>query len=199
MKKNVTIDTYNSKASDFASYFDSYGARKGDVDKVFNLISKKDPFVVELGCGNGRDAGYILTKTNKYLGMDASQSLIEIATKNNPRADFVVSDFKDFEFPKGMDIVFAFASLLHADKNTFLKVLKNAHKKLNLDGLFYLSLKRRDNYEELNKKDRFGERNFYFYSLGNIEKMIDGLYGIIEYEQKKHADDEWLEVILEKK
>ena len=151
--RDVTIESYNRFAGKFATKFDRIGTRKDDIDRVFGLIAKANPKVVELGCGNGRDAKYILTKTEDYLGMDASSGLTNIAKEKTGHNKFVISDFDKFNFPENVDVIFAFASLLHADKQTFKNILKRASKSLNKKGLFYISLKYKINYSEELQKD----------------------------------------------
>lgn len=55
-KKNQTILTYNESATSLAKKFDELGARISDIEEAFALIQKDNPFVLEIGCGNGRDA-----------------------------------------------------------------------------------------------------------------------------------------------
>ena len=56
--------------------------------------------VLELGCGNGRDVQYIVSKVgiDNYIGIDASSGLIALARKKVPKAVFHVKDMrKDLE------------------------------------------------------------------------------------------------------
>jgi trans-aconitate methyltransferase len=127
-RKKQNFDVYSQNASSFAEKFDRIGPRVADVREVFSLIPKENPSVLELGCGNGRDASEILKHTNNYLGIDFSPALVELARKANPKGNFQTADFEDFEFPKDLDAVFAFASLIHTPKEVQVAVLKRSRK-----------------------------------------------------------------------
>ena len=146
-----------------AEKFQGIGDRISDVEKAFLILDKSNPSVLEIGCGDGRDAKEIVTRTDKYLGIDVSSSMIELAEAHVPNATFRVVDVETFEFPAGLDIIFAFASLLHSDRTAVNDILRRAYKSLNGSGIFFISLKR-DEYQSKIKKDEFGIRTFYFYS-----------------------------------
>ena len=86
--------------------------RVSDIDETFNLFSKSNPSVLEIGCGNGRDAAEICKRTNKYLGLDIAEKFIEIARQKVPQGRFEIADVETYDFPQNLDIVFAFASPL---------------------------------------------------------------------------------------
>lgn len=65
--KQQTIDTYNATAERMAEKFNTIGARANDIKQTFEYIQKTSPRVVEIGCGNGRDATEILKYTSDYL------------------------------------------------------------------------------------------------------------------------------------
>lgn len=101
-KKQQTIDTYNATAGLMAEKFTGIGARVNDIIQAFSYVQKFAPKVVEIGCGNGRDAEEILKHTPDYLGMDVSSEMIRLAQKHLPEAtnSFVVADVEGFEFPE---------------------------------------------------------------------------------------------------
>jgi ubiquinone/menaquinone biosynthesis C-methylase UbiE len=196
-KKSQTIDTYNKCAKSLAKKFDSQPARTSDIEEVFLLINKKNPKVLELGCGSGRDALEILKRTNNYLGIDISEGMIKLAKEKVPEGNFEVADMTIFEFPRNLDIIFSVASLVHLDKNELMSVLKKSLNVLNPSGILRFSVKYADNYRELTKKDEFGTRTYYLYSKEDIEDIIDG-YSIIKEEMETFREQKWLEVILRK-
>lgn len=199
-KKRKTIEAYNQNATYIASVFNKLDERtkvEEDISKAFSYIKRTNPRVVELGCGNGRDASIILNYTNDYLGMDASSGMIEIAQKQTPAAKFQIADFDNFEFPTSVDIVFALASLVHANKDTFQSILAKAHQALNPEGILLLSLKEGP-YQEVTKNDEFGVRTFYLYSTKDVERLISGKFTILEKEKRLLKDQSWLVLLLRK-
>lgn len=169
-KKQQTIDTYNATAVQMAEKFSGIGARVADVSRAFSHVMKLSPLVVEIGCGNGRDAQEILKHTDRYIGMDISSEMIRIAQEALPEHahSFVVADIESFDFPEGTDIVFSFASLLHTPKEELEKVLKKIFQALHPGGIAFISLKYADSYEEVTKTDEFGTRTYYYYTPEEI-------------------------------
>ncbi len=196
-KKQQIIDTYNKGAESFAKKFDSLGTRISDIKEAFQIVNKNNPKVLEIGCGNGRDAQEILKYTFDYLGIDISEEMIKIARQNVPKANFQVADVESFNFPANLDIVFAFASLIHTDKENFKNVLKKIFQMLNPSGIVWLSLKYSEEYKEIKKESEFGARTYYHYSDKDIVEMADG-FSIIKNEIRNIREQKWLEIILQK-
>ena len=93
-KKEQTTNTYNVSALALAKKFDELGVRASDIEETFALIDKKDAHVLEIGCGNGRDAEEITKHTNTYLGIDISEKLIELTQQKVPHAHFHIADIE---------------------------------------------------------------------------------------------------------
>ncbi|MFZ2193043.1 MAG: class I SAM-dependent methyltransferase [Candidatus Moraniibacteriota bacterium] len=197
-KKDQTIDTYNKSASSLADRFNKFGVRINDVKEGFSYISKKNPFVLEIGCANGRDAKEILKYTNNYLGIDISEELIKIAKQNISKGKFKVADVEDYIFPKNIDMIFSFASLIHSNRNNLQKILNEAHESLNVGGIFYISMKYGE-YQESTKEDEFGIRTYYFYTSEDIRKIIGSSYEIIRENVYDLRGQDLISIILRKK
>jgi SAM-dependent methyltransferase len=181
----------------FAKKFDDHGPRFDDIREAFSFAKKENPSVLELGCGNGRDAGEIANYTNDYLGIDISIELIKLAKEKFPLLRFEIRDIEDYEFPKNLDIIFAFASLLHSTKDSLKIVLEKSFNALHSGGIIYLSLKYSPTYQEVITNDEFGIRTFYYYS-GNDIREIAGKFSILKNEIRDARGQTWLEVILQK-
>ena len=194
----ATVDTYNSAAVAYEERYSGMGARIEDVERGFSYSDSPEPSVVEIGCGNARDAEVILSRTGKYIGIDVSSSMIELAQKNLPEAEFVVADVVNYEFPKGIDIVFAFASFLHLDREKLKDVFKKIEVSLNENGVLYLSLKRRDEYSSEVVSDEYGSRRFYYYSKTDILELKPTTLREVYYDEQSHGGDEWLTLVLQK-
>ncbi len=192
-----TIETYNRGAEHFAQEFDSLGPRKSDIAKAFSYINKTNPKVVELGCGNGRDAKEILAWTTDYTGVDVSTRLLDIARMGNPEANFVADDLETFEFPAGIDLIYASASLLHSDMDTLTRVIRRAHTALNPGGIIFISLKEGSYHCEV-KTDIIGTRTFYYYTPKDIRLISPLGLRIAELERQHLRGQDWFTMILQK-
>jgi SAM-dependent methyltransferase len=200
--RQATIDTYNLAADALANYFDSIGPRQQDVDLAFKLAGNpKDARVLELGCGNGRDAAIIAAKSHWYVGLDSSDRLINIANQklHEPGVDFEVSDIVNDDFPRNVDIIFAFASLLHLSKEEVASVMKKAQATLRPGGIFYISLKERSNYSSEIKRDEHGERLFYFYNSSLVCELAGDGFELAALNRERRGHTDWFEIALQKR
>jgi SAM-dependent methyltransferase len=195
-KKQQTIDTYNATAAQMAARFDSLGTYS-DIGEVIALSGRVDPVVLEIGCGNGRDAKEICKYTKNYTGIDISKNFIQLAKQNVPGATFLVADVEVFEFQKSIDIVFAFASLIHVPKGSLKKILERIHVALNPGGLVRVSLKYSDAYEEVTKTDEYGARTYYHYSLDDVAELTRQ-YTILKNEVSDLRGQKWIQFLLKK-
>lgn len=196
-KKQQTIDTYNRTAAQMAHKFNGLGGRSIDIDEAFSFCRTPNPSVLEIGCGNGRDAALILERTNRYLGIDAAKNFIVMAKAALPAGEFVEADVEVYEFPGGLDIVFAFASLIHVPKDSLRQVLKRVYSALNPGGVVRLSMKHADEYREVVKEDEFGTRTYYHYSLDDMAELC-GDFKIIRNDKNHIYGQDWVEMVLVK-
>lgn len=196
-KKEETIATYEKSAEALAEKFDAIGPRIDDIDYVFRMCNKQNPVVLEIGCGNGRDAKAILTHTNNYTGIDISKNLLQLAQENVPQAIFQLADVENYKFPTHLDIVFAFASFIHSDKANLASIMRKLFNSLNEDGLVFISLKYSPVYEEVTKTDKFGTRTYYHYSQQETETLTGGLTPI-HTSIKELAGQIWIDVLYQK-
>jgi SAM-dependent methyltransferase len=198
-KKEITTKTYNLGAEKLSKKFNEIGPRTKDIKRAFSFFNIKNPNTLEIGCGNGRDAKYILKYTNKYLGIDISKEMIKLSKKFLPKVKFLVADIENITLPNKLDIVFAFASLLHLNITSIKKLLNKLHEKINNNGIIYISVKYSDEYIEKIKIDEFGKRFFYYYGEEDFQKLAGKTkYKIIYTNRQNIKNVDWLTLILQK-
>lgn len=87
--------------------------------------------VLEIGCGTGHLASRFIQNNFTYNGLDVSDDMLAIAKQNNPAADFINGDMRDFSLPEKVDagiITGRTISYLLANKevlDTFNSINKN--------------------------------------------------------------------------
>jgi len=197
-----TIDTYNNSAKELAEYFRGIGSRIKDIDLAIELAgSPIGPQILEIGCGDGRDAKEMVKRTKHYVGFDISEELIKLAREHVPEGRFEVADAVTYDYPQGLDVVFAFASLLHLNKEEIATVLEKAHTSLKPGGVFFISLKLANEYTEKIKEDRFGTRQFYFYNPDIIKELAGDMYEVAKIDGGfiTVGNTEWFEIALRSK
>ena len=195
-EKKQTIETYDKSIFAHASKFDEIGARTEDIKRAFSYINKLNPKVIEIGCGNGRDTKEIINYTNNYLGIDLSSEMIKLAKENVPEAKFKLADLETFPFPNKVDIIFAFASLLHSDRESIGDILEKAYRKLNYGGVFFISLKHDKYHKEIIDKEGHGPKTYYFYSPKEIEELSPLGLKTVYKENQNFRGQKWFSIIL---
>ncbi len=188
---------YDIAAATYRKRYDGIPPRREDVDLAFEQVPTKNPTVVEIGCAYGREARYIITKTDRYIGVDISQKYIKMAREEIPTATFVCADVMDYGFVPGVDIVLAFASLLHNPKEDIAAVLERIAKALNSGGVVFLSLKKRNDYETAVETDDLVSRRFYYYTRQTILEILPPELTECYYNEQSRAE-EWFTMILRK-
>lgn len=193
------IEVYDRSAAELADYFKGIGARTEDIDIALDLAGVgSEAKVVEIGCGDGRDAEVITQKVAWYEGVDPSSGLLELARRKLPDTSFVQNDALSYDYPKNIDVIFAFASLLHIDKTTLPKVFSLGAQALRPNGIYYVSLKERDAYAEETKQDAFGERMFYFYSPELIKELAGTAFKAVYESHQIIGSTNWFTLALQK-
>lgn len=107
--------------------------------------------ILELGCGGGQDAGYMLSKGFAVVPTDGSP---ELAAEASQRLGMPVQvmRFDELDAISAYDGVWASASLLHVPRPTLSDVLRLVHQALKPGGQFWASYKA----GEAEGRDRFG-------------------------------------------
>ena len=82
------------------------------LNQISDISGKK---VLEIGCGVGRWAYFMVEKKKaRYIGVDISPRMIEIATREVPKGNFYVIDGEKLDFPDNyFDLVFSVTVLHH--------------------------------------------------------------------------------------
>ena len=192
-----TIDYYNNNAEEFCQ-----GTLKADMNALYNIFEKylfEGAYVLDCGCGSGRDSKYFMESGYHVTAIDGSKRLCEIASELTG-LDVTCMYFQDIAFENIFDGIWACSSLLHLQKKELPDVFARLYKALKKDGILYVSFK----YGE-----HEGERNGrYFTDLNEklFAEMIKGLPGFVIQDQyitsdvRPGRDDEkWLNVILVKR
>jgi SAM-dependent methyltransferase len=195
--KNITTESYRKNAKIVADKFDRFPPRVQDIERAVSLCGKTRPTILEIGYGSGRDAKVIVEVAGKYIGIDVSPEMAEIARGAVPGADFRVADVAEFDFPQGLDIVFAFASLLHSDRAELADVLRRLDKALNPSGVIMICMKHGEYVREV-KNDAFGTRVFYLYTPADIQSLLPSGYVMTWHEIETIRGQLWFTALFRK-
>lgn len=194
-----TRDTYNQSSDSLSDHYDTIGPRDGDIKLAFTLAGHPENAVVlEIGCGNGRDARAILAQTPFYTGIDTSENMVQRARQKVPKGVFELADAVTFNYAGPYDIVFAFAAFRHMKLEEATTVMQKVHAALKVGGLFYISSNYSDNYKHAPRQDVFGTRDIYYYNPTILQKHAPHGFKKVQEIFDTVDGQEWFEVAFQK-
>ena len=195
-------ETYNRIADDWHKDKRKNTWWMPGTDKFISFL-KAGNTVLDVGCGPGLKSKYLGDRGFTVTGIDFSDTLIEIARKEVPDAEFFVLDMRDVQsLPGRFDAVFAQASLLHIPKREAGQVIHGLASKLKPPGYMYIAVKGiwQDGIEEhILKEEDYGypyERFFSYYSMEELKGYLtdEGLE-VIDESSTHVGHTDWLQII----
>lgn len=145
-------------------------------DRFANLLPHSAR-ILELGCGPGMIGSYLLEQhpTFQFLGTDVSPSMIELARKNVPLAQFQTLDCRDIRSlqSKSNGIIAGFV-IPYLTMNDCRRLILDCSKMMEEQGVLYLSYVASEENESEIKTNSQGDRmNFQYYSDENMRQMLE--------------------------
>ena len=99
---------------------------------------------LDLGCGTGNDAHLAMNKGMKYVGVDLSKGMLDIARRMVKGAEFFEMDITDLKFKDNeFDVVWASSILLHLNSLDLNKALKEIKRVLKPNHFAFISMEKR--------------------------------------------------------
>lgn len=191
---NNTIKYYDDNCENFKSKWDNY---LFDIPNTFAEYLKDDAYVLDLGCGTGRDSLYFKEKGFKVKCIDGSVNMCKIASESLGQ-EVENKNYLDIDYKDLFDGVFACASLLHLNNDDLKIVLKKIYDSLKFNGIMYASFK-------YGNDERYEDgRYFNDMTLDKFNKTITETecnFDVIKTWNTSQygTDSEFLNVILKKK
>ena len=143
---NTTVDAllgYQGAAADYDSRYSAEGYYWGLSPnrlcyEAMKLLPPVKPYrVLDVGCGEGKDAVFFAKCGYLVTAFDISEAGIEkakrLADRNRVSVDFVRSDIADFRFGGGYDIIFS-SGVLHFIRREFRENICRSFKEHTLPG-----------------------------------------------------------------
>jgi SAM-dependent methyltransferase len=128
-KIGKTYDTYrdHSKMNQELERFSSYLPERG--------------LVLDVGSGSGLPvAKFLVTKGFQVKGLDISEEMVKLATKNVPEAEFIQEDLLEAEFSKErFNGIICVYTLWHIPRDTHLTIYQKFYDWLQPDGILMIN------------------------------------------------------------
>lgn len=164
------------------------------IDTTLNYIPK-NPRVLDLGCGDGRDSNYFYRKGVDVVGIDLSEGMIALAREKYPDVAFFKEDMRNTIFPDDtFHCVWASVSIINMPKSELSKIESEVFRILNPGGIFAFSVKKGEGegFEENDIVSGY-PRFFSYYTLDELKDSLK-LFQIVDSEEYpgKLFNDEYI-------
>jgi len=189
-----TLEYYNQAAQDYTA--DTINA---DVSELYAFFLKHLPanaYIMDLGCGPGRDSKYFLDNGYRVLSVDGSQEFCKLAAQLTGQ-DVLCQIFENIDYTEEFDGIWACASILHVPMSSLPKVLANISCALKKGGYFYASFKygeyegdRNGRYFTDMTEERFGK---LIETIGELEIVTTMVTGDVRVGRET---ERWLNVVV---
>ena len=196
MQNNSTIDYYNNNAGEF--YNNTVNVEFATIQKQFLSRLKKNSYILDFGCGSGRDTKYFMEHGYRVDAIDGSVELCRLASQYTGLQVKNMS-FQELAEADKYDGIWACASILHLTVDELADVMQKMADALKKNGIIYTSFK----YGTFT-----GERNGRFFTDMTEEKFNEFLSKVknLKVEERwitldvrpGRGEEKWLNLILRK-
>jgi SAM-dependent methyltransferase len=166
-----TISGYDRVAAQYATRWESLRLERALTTFVDQLTGRR--LVLDLGCGPGRDIGFLRDLGCRPLGLDRSTGMLAQARFRLPSTGLVAADLRQPPFRADcLDGVWACASLLHLRRDQLPATITEIARLLRRPGgAFYVAMKAGQGQRWIESPD--GRRAFYaFYQPSELETVL---------------------------
>ena len=170
-----TLEYYNKNAKQYCEQ-----TLVGDLQENYDKFLKEIPtngYILDFGCGSGRDSKYFIDKGYKVKAIDGSIEMCKLASK------YINQDVQCMKFDELDDIdtydgIWACSSILHIEKEELPIILNKMINALKDGGVIYTSFKIGTGYE-------IKEGKYYNYitrdEMQEVLSKVDSSVKIIDY------------------
>lgn len=172
-KSKSSVAVYNQIATQYAKQFN----RPSEHLSEFLGKLPKGGMVLDIGCGTGRDTGFIHSKGFKVIGFDLSREMLSVAKRDYPAVDYRLADMRKIKLSaQSADGIVASCSLIHIPKKDVPALLRQFHKLLKPNGALYVGLQAGRSREIfVDEPFKPGEKLFLnVISLSEITRLLKG-------------------------
>ena len=193
---NTTIEYYENNAESFSQ--GTLNVDFSDVQDRFASLMPDGAFVLDFGCGSGRDTKYFLGRGFKVDAIDGSENLCKIASENTG-IEVRNMLFSELDADEIYDGIWACSSILHLPKEELRDVFGRMIRALKIGGYIYTSFK----YGEAEglRKGRyftdFTEKTFREFIREKPEMEVTDEW-ISADVRPGRSEEKWLNIILKK-
>ncbi|UIZ56657.1 class I SAM-dependent methyltransferase [Acinetobacter sp. SCLZS86] len=190
-----TIDYYNKFADDFAEA--TLHVDMASLYQPFLIELPKQAYILDVGCGSGRDTLAFKNKGYKVDAIDYSEALVERATLLTG-LQVRLQSFYEIDEHEVYDGVWACASLLHCERTRLAEVVGKLIHALKPDGVLYMSFKYGDSDREKDGRTFTDLDVAQAKALLQLFEDVEQIQQWITVDQRPDRDEKWLNVLWKK-
>ncbi|MEV1066048.1 class I SAM-dependent methyltransferase [Streptomyces sp. NPDC050263] len=167
-----TVKSYDLRAEKYAARF-----KKADLSthrqRFLNSLPNRNGWVLDVGCGAGRDCEALRREGVRVAGCDLSHGLLKIAHAQSPSTPLIQSDFRALPF-EDMSFfgLWSCASLVHLSTGQAARTLAEFRRVLKPGGILFVAV-RHGTGEGWEKCHEVGDRWFHLYSEAEVSNALD--------------------------
>lgn len=191
-----TLEYYNQNADEFVQ-----GTLSVDLKQTQNRFLEKlisEAYILDFGCGSGRDTKYFLESGYQVDATDGSEELCKMAS-NYTGISVKRMLFEELDEVEKYDGIWACSSILHLSKMALIDVLKKMVVALKGNGVVYTSFKY-GNFEGKRNGRYFTDFTFEAFEkyMQEIPELQIEEYWITSDVRTGRGEEKWLNLILRK-
>lgn len=137
-EKYNTLEYYNKNAKTYCEQT-LEGNMQENYDKFLQHLHT-NAYILDFGCGSGRDSKYFLNKGYKVKAIDGSKEMCKLASKYI-KQEVICMNFEELKDINIYDGIWACSSILHVEKENLSNILNKMINALKFNGIFILLLK----------------------------------------------------------
>ncbi|MFH1073420.1 MAG: class I SAM-dependent methyltransferase [Nanoarchaeota archaeon] len=123
-------------------YANEFSKPSGYINEFLALLPKNGK-ILDVGCGVGVDADYMMSEGFEVVGVDLSKEMLKMAKQKFPKIDFRQQDIRELDFPhNSFDGILASCSLIHISKKDVPTLFNKFHYMLKENGVIYIALQK---------------------------------------------------------
>lgn len=196
LSQSMTLDYYERNAEHFAA--GTIDVRFEDTQKRFVSYLPEGAYILDFGCGSGRDAKAFLDMGYRVDAIDGSEKICALAS-DNTGIDVRRMLFSELDECEKYDGIWACASILHLPKKELKIVLQKMIRAVKADGYIYTSFKygEFEGYGNGRYFTDFTEDSFGRF-VGEMTEIRITEKWITSDARPDRCDEKWLNVIMKK-
>ncbi len=165
-----TLEYYNKNAKIYCKQT-LVGNLQENYDRFLKQL-KPNAYILDFGCGSGRDSKYFIDNGYKVKAIDGSEEMCKLATQYIGQ-EVSCMRFEELNDVETYDGIWACSSILHVEKNNLINVLIKMINALKSNGIIYTSFKIGTGYGiEENKYYNYLTKNEMLQTLNKTRKNV---------------------------